>query len=133
MLDQKKIIWWDLTQNRSESYKKPTVYFWKTHRDPWHPKTARKKTSKNLRLNFLRNSRSEYPFNMRYASVRPFLYVDHFHIFDRSTSTFLLRLADFDLCTATFCQIWTSYWWRSTGRSTVLAEVKFVQKCRSKV
>ena len=34
-----------------------------------------------------------------YASVRPFLY--------------------FDLSTSTFCQIWTSYWSISTGRSKV--------------
>ena len=53
-----------------------------------------------------------------YPLVRPFLY------FDRSTSTSLLRLAYFDLCTSTFCEIWTSYWSRRTGRSTVLVEVQ---------
>ena len=64
--------------------------------------------------------------------------------FDLSTSTSLLRLAyfDFELFTWTslvrplyfdLCQIWTSYWSRSTGRSTVLVEVKFGQKSRSKV
>jgi len=48
-----------------------------------------------------------------YASVRPFLY--------------------FELFTLTFCQIWTSYWSRQTSRSTVLVEVKFAQRGRSKV
>mgnify|MGYP003729754007 CR=1 FL=1 len=43
-----------------------------------------------------------------YASVRPFLYFDHFRIFDLFTST------------SDFFQIWTSYWSRSTGRSIVL-------------
>ena len=45
----------------------------------------------------------------------------------RISSTFsVLRLAYFDLCTSTFSQIWTSYWSRTTGRSTVLVEVKSV-------
>ena len=39
----------------------------------------------------------------------------------------------FELCTSTFCQIWVSYWSRSTERSKVLVEVKFGQKGRSKV
>ena len=38
----------------------------------------------------------------------------------------------FDPSTSTFCQIWVSYWSRSTGRSKVLVEVKFGQKGRSK-
>ena len=42
------------------------------------------------------------------------------HVFDLfCISTALLRLGFFDLCTSTFCQIWTSYWSRSTGRSIV--------------
>ena len=35
--------------------------------------------------------------------------------------------------TFSFCQIWLSYWSRSTGRSTVLVEVRFGQKGQSKV
>ena len=81
--------------------------------------------------------------NVGYASVRPFLYVDHFNIcglfctstsllpplyLDSCTSTSLLRLASFDLCASTFCQIWIYYLSRSIGRSTVLVEVKFRSK-----
>ena len=52
-----------------------------------------------------------------YASVRPFLYLDHFHIFDLfCTSTRVLRTLYFDSLTLTCCQIWTSYWTRSIGR-----------------
>jgi len=86
-----------------------------------------------------------------YALVRPFLYFDHFHIFDLfCTATSLLRPLYFDsrtstfftsnsllrlayICTSTFCQIWTYYWSRSTGPSKVLVEVNFGQKSRSKV
>jgi len=39
------------------------------------------------------------------------------------TSTFLAKLYFDQNCTSTFCQIWASYWSRSTGRSTVLVEV----------
>ena len=43
----------------------------------------------------------------------------------RISSTFyVLRLAYFDLCTSTFCQIWIFYWSRSRDRSRVLVEVK---------
>ena len=49
-----------------------------------------------------------------YASVRPFLYFDHFHIFDSSTTTSLLRHLYFGSRTSTFCQIWTYYWSGST-------------------
>mgnify|MGYP006944986874 CR=1 FL=1 len=68
-----------------------------------------------------------------YALVRPFLYFDHFHIFDLfCTSTALLQPLLWplycDSLTSTFCQIWTSYWSRSSGRSTVLVEVKFWSK-----
>ena len=48
--------------------------------------------------------------------------------FDLFTSNSLIRLAYFDLCTSTICEIWTSYWSRSTGRRlrcTVLVEIKF--------
>ena len=44
------------------------------------------------------------------------------------TSTRVFRPLYFDLCTSTFCQIWTSYWPRRTGRSAVLVEVKFRSK-----
>ena len=44
--------------------------------------------------------------------------------FDLFTSNSLVRLAYFDLGTSTFCQIWTSYWSRRTGQSTVLVDVK---------
>jgi len=56
------------------------------------------------------------------ASVRPFLYLTIF-ISWTCTSTRLLRPRH-----STFCQISTSYWSRSTGRSTVLVEVKFGHK-----
>ena len=56
-----------------------------------------------------------------FSVVRPFSYIRLFLYFDLFNST-----AYFDLCTSTFCQIWTSYWSRRTGRSTVLVEVKSV-------
>jgi len=49
--------------------------------------------------------------------------------FGSRTSTTLLRLAYFDRCTSTFCQIWIFYW----SRSTVLVEVQYGQKRLSKV
>ena len=63
-----------------------------------------------------------------FSVLRPFSYLRPFLYFDRYTSTSLLRHLYFDLCTSTFCQIWTSYWSRSTGRSTILVEVKFWSK-----
>ena len=54
---------------------------------------------------------------VRYRTVRIssiFLYFDLF-----CTSTAFLRLAYFELCSSTFCQIWIYYWSRSTGRSKV--------------
>jgi len=40
----------------------------------------------------------------------------------------------FDLfCTSTICQIWTYYWSRNTGRSTVLIEEKSVGRSTEKV
>jgi len=43
------------------------------------------------------------------------------------TSTRVLRPLYFDSLTSTFCQIWTSYLSISTGRNTVLVEVKSVE------
>ena len=53
-----------------------------------------------------------------HASVRPFSYLRPFLYFDRPTST--------------FCQIWTSYLSRSTGRSTVLVQVNSVGQSTEK-
>ena len=47
-----------------------------------------------------------------------------------SSTLSVLRPLYINLCTSTLCQIWTSYWLRSTGRSSVLVEVKFGQKSR---
>jgi len=82
-----------------------------------------------LWYNFLEKFSSEvFGTNFGYALVRPFLYFDHFHIFDLfCTSTRLLRPLYFDLLSN------MGYWSRSTGRNTVLVEVKFGQKGRSKV
>ena len=60
---------------------------------------------------------------------RPFSYLRPCLYFDR----YLLRLPYFDLCTLPFCQIRTSYWSRSTGRTTVLVEVKSVGRSTEKV
>ena len=68
-----------------------------------------------------------------FSVLRPFSYLRPFLYFDLSTSSALVRLVYFELCTSTFCQIWTSYWSRSTGRSKVLVEIKFGQKGQSKV
>ena len=48
----------------------------------------------------------------------------------RISSTFsVLRLAYFDLCTSTVCQIWTSYWSKySLGRSTEKVELMRTQE-----
>jgi len=54
-----------------------------------------------------------------YASLRPFLDFDLY--FGSLTSQSLLRILYLG---SRFLQIWTSYWSSSTGRSTVLVEVK---------
>jgi len=68
---------------------------------------------------------------------RSFSYLRPLYL-DLSTSSHLLRLAYFELCTSArvlgpFLQIWTSYWPRSIGRSTVLVDVKYCQKDLTKV
>ena len=59
-----------------------------------------------------------------FSVLWPFSYLRPFLYFDLFTSTSLLRLAYFNLCTSTFCQIWATYWSRRTDLSTVLVEVK---------
>ena len=56
-----------------------------------------------------------------------------FDLFCTSTIFISSTCLYFDSLTSTFCQIWTSYWSRSTGQSKVLVEVKLGQKSRSKV
>ena len=58
-----------------------------------------------------------------FSVLGPFSYPGPFLYFE----TTLLQLAHFELCTSTFCQIWISYWSRSTGRRLRL-EVKFRSK-----
>ena len=53
-----------------------------------------------------------------FSVLRPFSYLRPFLYVHRSNST------SAELCTLTFSEIWISYWSRSTGRSTVLVEVK---------
>ena len=55
------------------------------------------------------------------------------HQFDLfCTFSYLRSFLYFDSLTSTFCQIWLSYLSRSTGRSTVLVEVKLWQKIEVK-
>jgi len=74
-----------------------------------------------------RSQKKRVRISSTFSLLRPVSYLQPFLYFDSRTSTSLLRLSYFDL------QIWTSYWSRRTGRSTVLIEVKYGQKSRSKV
>ena len=77
-----------------------------------------------------------------FSYLRPFLYFDHFHIFglfctSTSTSSALLRLAYFKLCSSThllrllYFDLLSNLGFllvENTGRSTVLVEVQFWSK-----
>ena len=75
-----------------------------------------------LKINFRVITKTNFVItkNFGYASVRPFQYFDHFPYY-------------FELFISTFLEISTSNWSRTTGRRTVLVEVKFRQKDRTKV
>ena len=62
---------------------------------------------------------STFFISSTFSVLRPFSYLRPFLYFDSLNSR--------------FCQIWSYHWYRSIGRSTVLVEVKFGPKSRSKV